>query len=650
MTAQYKTLLAAAIFISAANVNVSAQLSEMNVVGVEESGKDPDGPVNEFNKDPYALFKFDVENGSANNINGYPITAILENDIELPFAGDDTYDAYGIASRGYEARSITLHHPDFNNCRVVFADYLGSKAIEGGSVYKIKLKVPSAKYITAASLYNNMDFEAALEAYTDMLNDTEVSHEEKILAENHIEGIDSLISYRSKADEYLTTATSKSGKDRDRDLYRARILYNRIYKESGLVSAGLKVEDIKNMLGVRRSDNHITPLNRISKISAKMDGSDLRAFGNDAVTYTYQKDGKEYSGKSALLIIRLPLKDAKICSEIATAPVRHTDGEIWLYVRSAEENGKSKKGAAVDSGQPIFTIEHPDYQPFTFSIKDLDEAEWLSPEKVYVIELDTPSLVMATANSQLARLDLEGARGLFRHNFEDAEEQSFAEKCQRFLDSPSIVPLISDIDKYKSNCDKAEIEWMKIITGKTKFDNLEERNGALATINNELTTYATRSAQSYKTIYSEAKKHGITLDYAQYLQNEYENVKEGVRRLPIILKFDELIKENKSTYKPGSSITTTPTVKIEFLDGNENVADVVYAKVKKGAVSIRPNNQASRLFAAGVGKIRISTPKEMNYNQKGKEHKPYNDTEFNIRDFKIKDYTIVQINVTLVQS
>jgi len=616
---------------------VRGQLSDMIVEGIEVAGKVENGPVNEFNKKPWALIVLDINNGAENDINGEKITVLKQTNVTLPDAKDSRYDAYAGAWAGNYAKAITFHHPDFNNCKALFADFLGDKPLEGGTVYKIKLKLPSVHLIEANKSFNEMDFESASRQYSQIVANPNSDREEKLIATNHLNGIDSLISFRSKALRYEKLAASKTGRERDRALYRARICYNRIYKECGVVKAAIKLDEIKKLLGLKSENILIPGINTIKKISAEYASNDLRAFGNDAVIYDYTENKKTTKCKSALLIIEVPLNDAIVESDRSAIEVQEKNGEYWLYVKT-EIDEKSNPNPI------LFTIKHPDYVPFEFRLGDFDDKSDLGGEKVYKIKLETPTLIMAMANKLLASLDLEGARNIFSYNYSDGDEQQYAEKCRAMLESAPVKNIIQTLEKDTRKCRSIEKEYFSIVTGIKKF-NPDEFND----VKHRLETQAGKLAQQYNEIYREAQNRGITLAYAKDLAEEFADINTGARRLPLIIEFKEMRKVGTGMFSPERPLSLTPTVCVEFIDRNGDVVDKKVQRVKDARVSFMVNTRGSRLFSEGTGRIRVSTPKEMNFNSKDKRYTPYEKSELDISNFKIKDFSTRKLNMTLIK-
>ncbi len=615
----------------------------MIVEKIEISGKVNDGPVNPFSKKPWALFVLEVNNATDNEVNGSAITVLKQKGVIPSDPDDHLYDAYGGAWTGNYAKAITLHHPDFNNCKAVFADYLGDKPLEGGTVYKIKLKLPSAHLIEANKLFNDMDFVAARHLYSQIVTASDSEPEEKLIAANHLEGLDSLISLNSKALEYEKVAEASTGRERDRALYRARICYNRLYKDSGVFKALMKTEQINKQLNVEGESSLIPGLNVIKKVSGEMAPNDLRASGNDAVTYDFadKKNPKNSSKrKSALIIIDIPLKDMEIESDRLVGDPIEKNGDIWLYVKTETD---------ADPNPTLFTITHPDYETFSFHLDDLDDKSPLSPERVYKITLDTPTLVMMMANKQLAALDLPGARRLFSYNFADGDEQLYADICRDMIEAPAVSGFVDTLDEDVRKCRSLEKQYFSIITGGTKFNSVEERNKKLNSINKQLESIATKLAGQYAVLYSEARKRGINLAYALEMSEEFNDIKDGVRRLPLIIEFKEMKDMGNGMYGAVSALSSSPVIKIEFVDDKNKTVQTIIQQAKDGKINAMANTSASRLFSRGIGKIKISTPKNMNVDSQNRKYSPYKNSTVDLKDYKISDYTTKRLSLTILK-
>lgn len=625
-------------------INIAiAQLSDMIVEGIDITDKVNDGPVNPFSKKPWALFMLEVNGTPENKVNGEAITVLKQKGVTPSNPDDILYDAYAGAWTGNFATSITLHHPDFNNCKAVFADYLGEKPLEGGTVYKIRLKIPSARLIEANKHFNDLDFESARHLYSQIASDSSSDIEEKLLASNHLTYIDSLISLNSKALKYEITAETTSGRERDRALYRARICYNRLYKDSGVYKALMKIEHINELLDVKGESSQIPGINVIKKVSAEMAPNDLRASGNDAVTYEI-KDVKNSQNtsihKSALFILDIPLKGLEISSDRIVGEPIEKNGEHWIYVTT--------EIAKTDNSNPaIFSITHPDYKTFTFCLKDLDDGSTIEAERVYKIKLDTPTLIMSMANKQLASLELAGAKQLFNYNFEDGDEQAYADRCLEMLESCPIVEFADNLNDDTHKCRSLEKQYFSIVTGGTKFDSVDERNKKLNAVNAQLENAAAKLAEQYGLLYSEALKNGIELSYANEMSKEFNDIKVGVRRLPLIIEFKEMKDLGNGMYGAVSALSSSPVIKIEFIDDKGKTVQTIVQQAKEGKVSAMANTSTSRLFSRGIGKIKISTPKNLNVDSKNKPSSPYRNSTVDIHDYKISDYTTKCLSLTI---
>lgn len=622
--------------------NIRGQLSDMSISSIEIVGTDKNGPTNSYNKKPFALFVIDIENNDKNNINGEEITALMTNRVRPANDNDQKYDAYAEAWEESRAKKMTLHHSDFNNCTIEFSDFLGDKHLEGGTIYKIKVKIPSLQLIEATKYYNDMDFNKASILFTKMLDDKKANVEEKIIVSNHMDDIDSLISYQEKAIRYERSAIIKNGKDKDRDLYRARIYFNKIFKESGVIKAAMKVEEINKALGIKSQDINLPSLNNIKIVDAKIASNDTRARGNDAIKYDiYDKKGRAVSKKCALLVIDIPLNGMEVESPRCVKGPFIEYGKHLIYIKT--ECGE-------DEDPVLFTINHPDYQTFEFHLSDLVTDKGLEEETAYSIDLDTPSLIMAMANKQLSSLDFNGALNFFRYNFEDAEEQVYADKCKEFLQSSLILPLMRTLDEDVRKCGAVEKEYIMISTGTTKFTSPEERNTRLKQINQDLEKHASQLASTYESIYNEAKRKGIYLQKAYNLAEEYSNIKNGLRRLPLIIEFREIQELQSGVYKPDAPMSLSPTVKIEFFDSNKKKVDEAIKTVKDGKISFMANTRSSYLFKEGKGKIKISTPKDINYNSRNNKYQPYKDADISISSLKTADFTTKKLNIKLIKN
>lgn len=616
-----------------------AQLSDMKVTSIEAMGKVDNGPINKFNKKPWALILLEVSGSTEAEVNGSKILPLQQKGVVRPYSDDKVYDAYAAAWDKNFAKTITLHHPDFNNCKIDFKDYLKNDTrLEEGQVYKIKLKIPSMHLVEANAAYNKLNFKRASELYSNIVSDPNANAEEKIIASNQMTDIDSLISYIDLAQKYERLAKSMTGKERDRNLYRSRIYYNRIYSESGLVNAVCKVEEINKLLGISNAKSDYS-INTLKKVNASLVPNDLRASGNDAVTYDYtNKKGKVEKRKCSLFIIDVPVKDATIESPIMVGEAEKRNGEIWFY---------TKTEFSKDNENPLlFKLELPDYKPFSFRLKDFDEETVLGPEKVYRIQFDSPSLIMAMANKKLSQLDLEGAEKLFQYNFADGEEQEYAEKCREFLNTLAIKAIINKLEAKVKKCQTTEKEYFAIMTGLKKFNDAQSRNNRLNDVNRQLEDEASVLASYYRTIYTEANRNGINLQYAKDLADEYLDIKDGIRKLPLIVEFMEMKQLGDSfskIYSPEEKLSTNPTITIEIDDDNKKTVYSTNQKVKNGKISFIVNTKGTELFRRGLGKIKFSTEKKFNGGE------PYKEMELNIHDFKISDYTTKKLNVTLIK-
>lgn len=624
------------------------QLCDMTVESVRCTGHDPSGPVNKFNKKPFALLKLEIDDGSKAIVNGSPIRVLRSQTISPHYEDDAVYDGYAIAWGDRQATEVSLHHPDFNNCIVSLPDFLGNGPLQGGDIYTISLKIPSSHLLEAGNAFNSLDFTKAKELY-DAIAESEGSNpEERIIAKNHLPDLDSLISYHDKAMAYERSAASKTGRNRDFDLLRARIFYKSIYGKSNVAAAALKVDEINNLLGIESADIKVEPINTFILKDASLAGNDLRAFGNEAVTYEYSTNGKDNDavGKSALLIVNVPVNGAFVSSSMGIKPVEQKDGEFWVYVHSFCKDQYKVKDYW-DSNPILFSIEHPDYRRLDFRLSDLESGEPPVAEKVYHIEFDSPTLVMGLANKMLSRLELGGAYNLYRYNFADVAEQDFATKMCAMLNSDSLRPLVETLEEETSDCDATDVEWNRILRGIRMFDSLDQRNSVLRQLNSQLSTKAGALAKKYTELYEAAKQHGVNLSLAYHKASDYDKMASGVRRIPMLVSFTEVRKVDGSTYLPEQKLGGTPTVRIEFRNGQGKKVDEIIAKIKDGSVAITPNIDASQLFIHGTGKMKISFPSDLNRPGSGSARSKYHDNEVEIADLRIPDYQIVKYNVRM---
>ncbi len=631
-----RSLVVWILFFFIAIGNCYAQLNEMVIDGMERIGETLNGPLNPINKKPYALLVIDVENSKNNMINGEEVAPLIMYKVKPADPEDKLYDAYAEAFEDRRAKKMVLHHSEFKNCTVEFSDYLGNEELEGGAIYKVKVKVPSLQLMEANRYFNDMDFKHASKAYSDILRNTASGVEDKIIASTRMEKMDSLISFHDKATAFELASKSKSGKEKDRDLYRARIFYNRILKESGLEKAAVKIDEINRLLKVKSKDESVPSLNKIKILEADVAGNDTRARGNDAVYY--EESGKKKKKACALLVIDIPLNGMKIESGLGIGEPFMEYGKNLLYIKTEVNKTDSI----------LFTVTHPDFEPFAFHLKDLEVQE-LKGETAYAINLDTPSLIMRMANNSLANLKFDDALDLYRYNFQDPEEQRHADNCRSFLQAGTMIPILKNLSEDVRKCNALEKEYLLISTGSTKFDSPEQRSNEVKRINKMLDEVAVRLAANYRVIYSEASRHGLDLKKAANLAEEYDGIKNGLRKLPLIIEFKEIEQLQSGVYRPEAPLSLSPTVKIEFYDGRNKKVEEIVKPVKDGKVSLVANTRSSYLFKEGRGKIKISTPKEDNYNSKGKNYQPYGDTEIDLDKFRISDFNTKKLNVTLIK-
>ncbi len=641
-----------------------AQLCDIKVETIEQCGSDPNGPVNEFDKRPWALFLFEVEDANQKDINGSPILPVEDKYVLRPYEDDEIYNAYVASWTNGAVKGITLHHPDFNNCQIIFKDYLGEQSLKGGDIYKIKLQVPSASYIEAVKAYYNLDFATAKELFSTIAEDPVSGSEEKAVANTRLETIDSLIIFKADAEKFERNALNTTdAKERDRNMYRARLTYAKIFKRTGLINAEVKAEEIKNKLFADTNPtlpqfedaNNIANQGNLNALSASayLDGNDTRAMGNEAVTYTYtDKKGKESTAKSALLIIKTPFRDPSVKSKISTAPIHAEDGSIFMYVKTIDTNGP------ITQTDEIFTLTPPEYTSYgskSITLKDLG-IDCLEPQKVYNVTIAAPSLIMEMANNNLSDLNFETARNLYKNNFEDATEYEFAQNCLSFLDNNRVKEAIKVIEKESTPFKEYDMEWSRIITGNKKFSNLEERNRALTNINSKIETSAKQLSQAYYNIYEIAKNSGIELEQAFQAYLDYQRTIDGVRNIPLIIVFKEAKKAKDNLYTISSELTDQPTVMLKFSGKNNKVIPfyndkkrgiIPRIKVKDSRINVTLNNQISELFVKGEGKMEI-LPIENNAKDKnGKKCINYDKAEYEIKDLKVDGYGIVKIEVVL---
>lgn len=639
-----RIVLLIALSLATSVIPCRAILNDMVPTGIEVVGKVDNPPKpSKWSDVGCALFKFEVDKGD-NLINGKKITALWNNGIIKPGENDCEYDAYANAEVGQRPNSITLHHPDFNNIRVEFKDVPAIGSVKEGVVYKIKLKIPSPQLIEANSCFNDLDFTRAKKLYRQIVDGAGRDSEEKIIARNQLADIDSLVSWGEKAKAYEQQAETLSGKERSRALYRARIFYNAIFRDQGIINAGLKADKIDGLLGLNAKKKLYGSINRIKPISAEMIPNSTQAVGNGAVKYEYvDSKGVRDSKSASLLIIEVPLNDAKIESDRSAKPLEFKNGENWMYV-------KTEVDSKHDPNPVLFTINHPDFMPFEFRLRDFTDGSELLPQTTYRIKLDTPSLVMTMANKHLSSLNLNSAANFFRYNYADAEEQHHAEECLKFLESPTVKVIANNLDNMVKKWRKAEKEYFSITSGATTFDTPAERTAKLNAVNVEIENQAVKLSSSYRTICDEASRNGIVLDHARDLADEYASYCEGVRRLPLIIEFKEMRKKlTDGAYAPPTMLASQPVVRIEILSDDNKVVELIEQKVKDSKVSCWINARASRLFKEGSGRIQISTPKDLNYDRSLRNVTPYDKTEHEISKFKVNDFSTKKLNVVLIQ-
>lgn len=615
------------------------QLNDMSVTRMAAVGAAPDAPLNKFSKKPWALIQLEVENGDAHRINGSPITALANTMVTPAAEGDTKYDAYAAGWGTRAAKSVVLHHPDFNNCEVDFSQFLDGP-IEGGNIYKIWIRIPESKLLEANKAYNDLDFAKARDLYRAISADPRINDKDKAMVDRYLVDIDSLVAWKQHAEKRIQAAASLEGTKKHGQLLMAKEYYNLIFDKSLTIKSALKAEELKKELNSDRNGIRINPISELNLVSAEMAGNDLRAQGNDAVTYQYVNNKKKSStGKSALFIIKAPLAGATVGSSLEVKPAEYRNGEYWLYVKSlnGDEEAGLKKNLE-DKDAVLFTFKHPDFKAFSFRNKDLQDGSGLQGERVYHVEISTPSQIMTMANNQLAGLELENAYNLYGYNFADDNERQFALKCRRFIEGLSIFPQIQTLEAEAKACSKALRDQLMIKTGRKKFDSEADRKNALLKADATISAKAPILASQYENLYNEGLKNGFDLQEAKENAEKYREYANGVRQIPLVIHFYTMKKLNSAAYGKPEPIETSPTVDITFNNGNANV-ETDRETVRKGTVFVYLNPSASRMFATGTGKIKISA------HDNGVK---YEDVVLDMSKLKKDDYDLTHIKVTLI--
>lgn len=645
-----------------------AQLSDMKVESMELIGKVDDAPLYPKTNDTAALIVLEIPGYPDKSYNKIKIAPALQSYHIARMEDSDKYDAYAAADDKHNsADQIILHHPNFNNCTVVFADYMDKETLRDGKflykghAYKIKLRLPTFDFIDAQKAFSEMKFKEAARLYRKLVSNPEINNDEMDIIIKNQETIDSLISYVEKAEaseqkageferkggefEQKARESEQNAKEfeqnaresyqkRDRALLRSRIFYDRIFKEKGLVSAAMKIEEINNKLGIKRDRLNIPPLDRIWVSSAEIDSYDQRGQNNEAVKYMDKKKEKS----CAMLVVSGPIPDMEILppdgDEQRLYRQKHEDENFFIYVKTeVPEN----------TDPVLFKINHPDYVPFEFKFSDLG-VDNLNPEEAYNIKLQISSRTMQLANKEMASLRFEEARALYDNNFSDAKEVEYAKKCLEFLDSPYMAGIIPQVDSNAKEFRKLEREYLSIIRGGGEFANDDEKAARFAEVNKKMESVASTLAAVYPEIYSEAKRYDLDLGYAKTRANDFKYICEGKRRIPLVFDFKEVEKVEDGIYMAPTAVTSSPTVTVEFLDEKNKVIDSTQKEVTDGMISYTPSTAASSLFSQGKGKIKISTEKDLNG---GKQ--PYKDMELEISKFKVSDYKPKRLSVSLIK-
>lgn len=295
--------------------------------------------------------------------------------------------ALSVEQAGVFARKVTVVHPDFAPCVIMFDSIGFTDKVKAGEHYLIEVEVPGMTLVEANKAFYNLDFPTAAARYQEYLDSGDgkdaslAAQRLAVIAEladaNNL--LDANIDSKERATLFRCMKAAEMIHDKTRSpkayelyrVFRKRLFPSRAiseYDDEGVTR--LAIDTVYHKQG----DNRPMSDSRLPKV-----------------------DGQPYY---SWINVGIDLDDVSFTGGDQFLPAERVDGDYRLYV---------PKGTA--AAGPI-TIHHPDCEPLVFSLADYGIPQ-VGAASVYVVKVATPPALLIEANRAFGNLDFATAGALY---------------------------------------------------------------------------------------------------------------------------------------------------------------------------------------------------------------------------------------------
>lgn len=410
-------------------------------------------------------------------------------------AGKVHAKALAMPAQGVVAKKVTVVHPDFEPCVIVF-DSIGFKEpVVAGEHYLIEVEVPGATLVEANKAYYNLDFPSAEAKYNAYL--AEGSGADADMVNQRLAVIQELETAYNQINE-KKTSTSRT------DLFRCMKAAEMIQDRTHSMKAYELAQDFRRKLGgdkkTARDDDGATRL--------KIDTVFLHAADNRPMSDARlpKVDGQPYY---SWINIKVNLDNVTFTGGDQFIPAERIDGDYRLYV-----------GKGLGSADSI-VVRHSDCIPFVLNLSDYGYGD-VKPASVYEVRFNTPPATLIEADRAFGNLNFVAAKMLYEQMLQNSgkyDDETLLEVSQRLA---NVKPL-ADNERVRQWKD-----FRKMVHNAEKYDR-DELTGIcnqLSKLAEEFGSYGVPGMDHKAQFYAKAAKdyrEAVYLTITAYLSDEKGN-------------------------------------------------------------------------------------------------------------------------------
>lgn len=293
------------------------------------------------------------------------------------------------ANRGAFAKSITISHPDYLPCVMIFEELGLKETVKPGLTYRINVDLPDADLVKAHRAFSDLDYDAARTYYSDYIA---AGGEMSALASQRIAMMDKL----QKHLDYLNDNSAST--DRSTRIRMMKCAKD-IYDLTSSMEAYSRYRDLRSQLVKRRGSTDLDGASTITVDSMWLDMTNTEARSD--VTF----NGGPYSW----ILVKLELDNVEFEADGLFSEPENRGVDYRLRVYSGQE------------GPRKIVVHHPDCAPTVIDFQSLGITE-IKPKSVYNIVLTAPPATVMEADRAFSNLDFNSAQMLYADILQNSEQ------------------------------------------------------------------------------------------------------------------------------------------------------------------------------------------------------------------------------------